>query len=435
MLDRQRIKLGLLSALCASLAASVCAQEPAPGTKWKLEKIEIAGLTIQKQEDVLPAAGLQTGQTVDLDAIKAASQKLANTGLFKRVAYRYRYARDSVEVTFDVEEAKAEKLNCIFDNFVWFTDQEIGEAVVKDLPDFDGAASQSDFVIGKIKQSLTRLLREKNIVGEVVHDINQDMGSGRADLVFKVKGVDLKICSIQFRGANVGVAPALINEIKPIITADYSRMEVGLFARAALIPAYRQRGYLKARFQPVQAQPGSGDDCKKGVAITLPVEEGPLYHWEKAVWSGNEVLAAQVLDAAMAMNSGAVADETKIIRGFREVGQAYGKKGYVMARLKPSPIFEDEKQRVSFQVSIEEGAQYRMGQVSITGLGEGEVKKLGERWRLKPGDVFDSSYPGEFVEQAIRDGEIPQSSLTKEHDAQIKPDHQKLTVDVVIQFK
>ncbi|MCI0523860.1 MAG: hypothetical protein L0Y75_01225 [Acidobacteria bacterium] len=425
----------LLSAICALLAVSTLAQQPPPGAKWKLDKVEIAGLKIQKQEDVLPAAELQVGQIVDLDGIKAASQRLANTGLFKRVAYRYRYGDDRIEVTFEVEEAKAEKLNCVFDNFVWFNDQEIRETVVKDVPDFDGSAAQSDFVIGRIKQSLTRLLREKSVTGEVVHDINQDISSGRTDHVFKVKDADLKICSIQFTGASARLAPVFIKEMQPLVKADYSRMEVRLFANAALIPIYRQRGYLKARFQPVQAQPGSDGDCKKGIAVTLPVEEGPLFYWDKAVWSGNQVLPAEDLDAAMEMKSGAVADETRIIRGFREISVAYGKKGYVAAKLKPSPVFEDEKQRVSYQIAIEEGAQYRMGQMTIAGLSEGEIKKLNEKWKLKSGDIFDSSYPNEFLNKAMREGALSQSSMTKDFGAQFKPDHQKLTVDVVIQFK
>ncbi len=432
MLNGRKIKLALLSAL---LAASVGAQEPPPGAKWKLEKIEIAGLKIQRQEDLLPAAELQIGQTVDLAAIKAASQKLADTGLFKRVAYRYRYSGDNIEITFEVEEARAEKLNCLFDNFVWFSDQEIREAIAREVPDFDGSAAQSDFVIGKIKQSLAGLLREKKIAGEVGYDINQDVASGRADHVFKVKDANLRICSLQFAGASDGVMSVFIKETRMLVGTDYSKMEVGLFVKAALIPIYRQRGYLKARFQPAQAQFGPNDDCKKGVAVTLPVEEGPLYRWDKALWTGNQVLSAPELDAAMEMKSGDVADETKIIKGFIAVSLAYGKKGYLMASLKPSPAFEDAQQRVNYQIAIQEGAQYRMGQMTIYGLSEDEIKKLSDGWKLNPGDIFDSSYPGEFIAKARRDGAISRSSLTKDYDAQFKPDHQRLTVDVALQFK
>src|SRR5262245_4759013 len=426
------IILGLLSIL---FAGSICAQEPTPGTKWKLDKVEIAGLKLQKQEEILALVGLQSGQTVDLDSIKAASTKLANTGLFKKVAFRYRYSDKSIEVTFDVEEAKSDRLNCVFDNFVWFGDQEIHEAIKKELPDFDGTASQGDFVIGKIIQTLAQLLREKRIEGEVIHDLNMDVSSGRSENIFKVKDANLKICSIQLVGATVALLPVLKKEVQPITKTEFSRMETGLFAKAALIPVYRQQGYLKALFKPAQAQLGMDGECKRDVVVTLPVEEGPQFRWDKALWEGSRVLSPEELDAAMAMKSGSIADESKISRGFGAIVQAYGKKGHMRVGLKPTPLFDDEKRMVSYQVSVEEGPQYRMGQVHLSGLPEDDIKKLLARWKLKPGEIFDSSYPSELLMKASREGALSSLSVTKVQNMEFKPDHLKLTVDVIIQFK
>ncbi|MBO0801352.1 MAG: hypothetical protein J2P31_21240, partial [Blastocatellia bacterium] len=70
---------------------SLAAQEPRPGTKWKLDKIEFEGLKNQKQEDAAAITGMKIGQLVDLDLIKAAAQKLGTAGLFSGVSYRYRY--------------------------------------------------------------------------------------------------------------------------------------------------------------------------------------------------------------------------------------------------------------------------------------------------------------------------------------------------------
>lgn len=422
----------LLFALCA---LSVAAQEPPPGTKWTLDKVEFAGLKLQKPEDAIAVSGLQIGQIVDLDGIKAASSKLATSGLFNRVAWRYRYSTDRVEVTFEVEEARAQKLRCIFDNFVWFSDQEIRDAIAKDLPDFDGTAAQNELEVGKIKRALARLLREKKIASEIVHDLNEDINSGRAEHFFKAKDANLKICSIRFAGASGELSPVWLRETQTLIGSEYSRLETGLYFSATLKPLYRQRGYLKIQLKPVQAEPGSTGDCATGVVVTQPVEEGLLYHWDKAVWSGNQAWSARELDDALEMKSGAVANDDKIRKGMSEVRGIYAKKGYLKMRADPSPIFDDATKLVSYQVSIDEGPQYRMAQLSIAGLPDAEAKKLKDGWKLKEGELYNGDYVSEFLGAAARDGVLSASQLARQVGIQLKPDDQKLTVDVTIEFK
>jgi outer membrane protein assembly factor BamA len=160
-----------------------------------------------------------------------------------------------------------------------------------------------------------------------------------------------------------------------------------------------------------------------------------LYRWEKAVWAGNQVLSTQELDEALGMKQGEVADASKISRGNGGVSRAYGKKGYMKIFLVPVPVFDDARALVSYQIKVNEGNQYRMGQLAISGLSEGETKKLDDMWKLKTGDVFDSSYPNDFVRMAIKDRIISSSTPPRKYGVEVKPDHQKLTVDVAIQYK
>jgi outer membrane protein assembly factor BamA len=425
----------VVAALLSLLSTGpVWAQEPPPGTKWILDKLDFEGLKNHKQEDAVAITGMKIGQTVDLDLIKSAAQRLGTAGLFSGVRYRYRYSTDRIEVTFVVEEAKRRNWGCLFDNFVWFSEQEIKDAVKISIPDFDGTAPDSDFIAEKIQQALTEMLRSKSIAGEVFYESNQDT-RGRPLHVFKVKDANLKICSIRFAGARDELKPQLLKELQALLKTEYSRMDVGLFAGAALTPFYRNCGYLKVRFRDPDAQLIADGDCKDRVEVTVPVEEGVLYRWDKAVWSGNQVLSAPELDDALGMKQGEVADESKISRGNAGVSQAYGKKGYMKIYLVPVPVFDDARAVVSYQIKVTEGDQYRMGQLAISGLSEGETKKLNDMWRLKTGDVFDSSYPVDFMKMAIKELVISSSTTPRKYGVNLKPDHEKLTVDVAIQFK
>jgi outer membrane protein assembly factor BamA len=432
--DSLRLCAGVV-VLAILSAFPVWAQEPPPGTKWRLDKLEFEGLKNHKQEVAAAITGMKIGQTIDLDLIKSAAQKLGAAGLFSGVRYRYRYSTDRIEVTFVVEEAKRRNWECIFDNFVWFSEQEIKDAVKISIPDFDGTAPDSDFVTEKIKQALTKMLQSKSITGEVFYESNQDTATGRALHVFKVKDANLRICSIRFEGARDELKPQLLKEMQGLLKTGYSRMDVGLFAGAALTPFYRNRGFLKVRFRDADAQLIPDGDCKDGVVVTVSVEEGLLYRWDKAVWSGNRVLSAQELDEAQGMKQGEAADESKISRGNRDVSRAYGKKGYMKIYLVPVPVFDDARALVSYQIKVTEGNQYRMGQLAISGLSEGETKKLNDMWKLKTGDVFDSSYPIDFMGMVRKERVISSSTTPRKYGIDIKPDHEKLTVDVALQFK
>lgn len=435
--ERRSARSSSILVVLVLLAAlpSLAAQEPRPGTKWKLDKIEFEGLKNQKQEDAAAITGMKIGQIVDLDLIKAAAQKLGTAGLFSGVRYRYRFTTDRIEVTFIVEEAKTRGWPCIFDNFVWFSDQEIKDAIKTSIPDFDGKAPDSDFVTGKIRQALSDLLQSKSIAGEVFYETSQDTTSRQALHVFRVKGANLKVCSIRFEGARAELQPQLLKELQGLMKTDYSRMDVGLFAGAALRPFYRNHGFLKVRFRNSEAQLGEDGDCKNGVVVTLPIDEGLLYHWDRAAWSGNQVLSERELDEAMGMKQGEVADESKISKGNVGVARAYGKKGYIKILLIPSPVFDDARSLVRYQIQIKEGNQYRMGQLMIDGLSGGEATSFNKMWKLKTGDVFDSSYPQEAMNTAFKEHVISPDPPPRKFGIDTKPDDEKLTVDVVIHIK
>ena len=422
--EMKAIKL-LACLLCATLllAAVAVAQEPPPNAKWRLTTIVFEGLKSQPPEKMIDAGGLKVGQTIDFEMIKAAAQRLSQTGLFKKVAYRYRYSSTQIELTFELEENTTGKKLCHFDNFVWFTDKEIADAIKRDMPDFDGRIVVSDFVGEEIKKSLTRLLAEKKIAGEVVYELDEYLS-----YTFKVKGANLAICDFQFAGAQDELKKPLLEALKPMFKTEYSKSDAELFVKAALIPIYTQRGYLKAAFQPAQPSLSAS-----GVVVTLQVAEGAQYHWNDPVWSGIQAYSAQELNAALILKPGDVADSMKIAKSWGEISGVYGKKGYLRVGLNLEPVFDDGRRLVTYKVALTEGPQYRMGQVTIVGLPEDDARRVKDAWELKAGEIFSTSYPGVFIIKVARASLIKLQEVRPSHE--LKRDDQRLTVDVVVKFE
>jgi outer membrane protein assembly factor BamA len=335
-------------------------------------------------------------------------------------------------LTFTVEEKTTGKKRCNFDNFVWFSDREIMDAIRRDMPDFDGTIVISDFVGEEIKKSLARLLAEKKIAGEVVYELDESLS-----YTFKVKGASLQICDIKFEGAQDELKKPLIEALKPLFKTEYSKSDVGLFVRAALIPVYTERGYLKAAFRPSQPALGASGACANAVIVTLPVAEGLQYRWNDPVWSGNQLYSAQELNAALKLKQGDIADSIKIEKSWGEAHRIYGKKGHLKVGLNRKPVFDDARQLVTYQVAVTEGPQYSMGQVTIAGLPEDEARRVKGAWGLKTGDVFDTSYISAFLDKVERERLIEQSGRTGglKVESDLKLDDQKLTVDVMVKFE
>jgi outer membrane protein insertion porin family len=430
----------LLVAACvlAASAAVEARQAQGAGQSVKLEKIEFKGLERVTEAEALEKSGLQTGQSLSVDAIEAAADRLLESGLFANLSYKLKGTTDRAVLTFEVVEPKL-TVPVRFDNFVWFTDDELRAAVRRKLPSFDGSAAEQGTATEQIRLALEELLREKKVEGKVEYTLSADPSGRKVEHLYAVKGPGLRVCKINYAGARAVPEETLVTKSGGIFDNDFSRAYVAGFVESSLLPLYHERGYLRAVFSPPTARPDNSPECQ-GVAVTLSVDEGSIYVWDKAVWEGAAGLTAQELDAALGMRQREVANVLKVTNGLARVRRAYGRKGYLGVRIRPESDFDDSARTVAYRFRVEEGEQYRMGELSVTGLDEATLNNLRGRWRLLHRDVYDEGYVDEFVRKgvpefqkdALRAGNpVPNLKV----QSRVTPDHSKHTVDVALDFK
>lgn len=408
----------------------------------RLAGVEFAGLARVTREQALTASGLQVGSLITVEELDAAAQRLLDSNLFTKLSYRLRTTGDQATVTFQVEEAQGGGVPVVFDNFVWFTNEELMSAVRREIPLFDGTAPERGGVIQSITRALEGLLRERKIEGQVNYTPSASASGRNSKHVFSVTGAAIKVCGVLFPGAAGVSTEELTKNSKGLLGTEYSQEFASAYADANLIPVYRRYGHLKAKFSQPAAAVGAGE-CKEGVVVTLPVSEGVSYLWDKAEWVGNEAYAARDLDGPLGMKTGAVADGLKIDEGLKAVERNYGRKGYLLARLRGEPVFDDANRRVSYRVTVAEGPRYTMGSINIKGVPEADADYLKERWKLRQGEVYDAFYLkefvekdiGAFVENALRTGRLKLTSKPYKVEPAVKLNPQALNVDVTLEIK
>ena len=425
------IQLLLAVALLILSASSSLAQ-----TARKIAQIETEGLQTLTRENVIAMTELKVGDPFAVGAVDAAAQRLIDSGLFKNVGYRTRTTGVAVTITFQLEELKSNSSPVVFDNFIWFSDEELTTVVKRILPSFSGSIPDTGKSAEMIRQALQTLIVDRKLAGTVEYTLT-DTGH-----LFRVGGVPLNICTLHFPGSHTVPERKLIETTKSSTDLNYSRQSAMTFPEYGLFPLYREVGHLKATFGAPVAKPDTTPGCEGGVDLTIPVNEGLAYSWAKAEWSGNRVLWPDELDAALGMKVGEVANGKKFDRGIHEVERAYGTRGHIEANMNAVPEFDDSTLRVTFKIAVNEGPQYRMGNVEFTGVSESVATALKERWALKSGQIFDQSYVDKFFRQDA--GQLlarifQERGLTQKTSAPVETrygkNRQALTVDVTIEIK
>lgn len=93
LLSRIQLSLVLLSGL---VVGSQAQQPDVSKREFKLVKIYFEGLVNQPEQKIIGLSGLQIGQTVTMEILNQASQRLIDTGSFSSVKFRYKYRGDDL---------------------------------------------------------------------------------------------------------------------------------------------------------------------------------------------------------------------------------------------------------------------------------------------------------------------------------------------------
>jgi|ERR1044072_8957927 outer membrane protein assembly factor BamA len=420
-------------AVCLTFVFAIA--DAAQGTR-KIARIEAEGLKTQTLETVIATSGLKIGADFSLAELDAASERLVHSGYFTNVGYRTRTVGANVTIVFQLEERKGNVSPVVFDNFIWFSDEQLTESIKAAIPSFDGTAPDTGNAVETIKQALQQLLVTSKLAGRVEYTLTENAH------LFRVADVPLRICTLHFPGSRNIPEEKLIKATRSSMDPEYSRQSAATFPHYGLFPIYREAGQLRATFGAPIARPDTNPGCEGGVDLTIPVNEGLVYSWSKAEWSGNQLLAAKDLDNALGMKAGEVANGKKFDKGLREVEKLYGTQGHIQARFNFEPEFDDAERLATFRILINEGPQYHMGTVEFRGVSPSDAAALKDKWKLKSGEVFDASYSNRFFQQ---DAAVMLLRIYQERnlmqkgsdpvDVRADVNRQALTVNLIIEIK
>ena len=436
-----RRHLQLFAALLIVSSATAIQARTQEQTAPKVSKIAgiiVTGTRKFPADQIISASGLKAGDVVSAEQIQVASDRLAALGIFSTVNYKFSSKGETISLEFQVQEAHTVPLS--FDNFPWFTDDEIAAGIRQEIGLFTGESPESGVMVDEIAGVLDKMLASRHVKGELTHQLVAPPSGDGMILQFRVEDPSLRVKAVQFGDSLAADSERLKDRVSDIKGQPFSRFAIEVFENEQVRPLYASKGFLRAKIGPPQARLTGASDVAGGsnIEILIPITPGAQYSWGGVSWKGNLAVLSTTLDGEVGPKTGEIADGMKIETSWRDIELEYGKRGYLDAKLDAQPYFDDAARRVSYHVNITEGSQYRMGEMTVTGLSLDAEKQLRHEWQLAPGQIFDNAYFEKFLKLLAKPrpeifGAMPIHYTQCGH--WLRPNSDQHTVDVLLDFK
>ena len=340
-------------------------------------QIKVAGNARLAATAVITASGLRVGQIVTRAQLDAAAQKLADTGFFASVSYRYdpkaaggvtgyaltlqvteEAARTPVEL--DIPGQDAERL--------WQQLKSADALIDRQMPNNERASAY-------YKRAIEAVLRKSNHPEEIVMKTEADLPTGKTWVAFRPAHLP-KVAAIRFEG-NAAIADGELQAAlaKVAMGQDFTERDFRRLLDFNVRPLYEELGRLTVAFPRVNMA-RAGDAV---VAVTAGIDEGPEWRLGKVVLTGDALPLADMHEAAR-FAYGAPANWTQFMASVYKMEQV----------LRPTQV-------VDVTVNVTKGRQFLFGELHIEGLDPGTQQRLAALWKLPGGAPMNQPYIDEFV--------------------------------------
>jgi outer membrane protein assembly factor BamA len=435
------------SCLAASLLlalSSLCATEPwaqsqvTPPSNYKLIAVKVIGSKRFTQEDVATASGLPVGTIAHEEDFKKAARQLGESGAFADISFTYSYSGAGTKLEFHVTDAD-KFVPARFNDFVWFTDDELRQRIHDRVPLFKGDLPTTGRLAEQVSDILQAMLVEKAVPGHVEFVRATDKKDQLEAIDYGVSGVTIRVRQVEFPGAGGSELPFFQEAAEKLTDREYSRGLMSNFVERILLPTYHEHGYLKAACAPPQPkvvkntarQQDENRTPPTYVDVVFPITSGTQYKLTGWEWSGNKEIPTATLQPLLHVKAGQTANTVQLETDMRTIQELYGSRGYVTASIKADAEYDDAAGTVAYQLEVKEGSLYHMGELQFRGIDNNLTARLRAAWKLRPGDVYDVTYLKDFLPVARK---LLPANLDWDVIPHVTPLLRDKTVDVDLQY-
>lgn len=399
----------------------------AEGEPWPLEHLSVEGNLNFTAEQVLAAAGLRRGDTVDKTKFEAARQRLLDTGVFDRAGYRYAPAKDGKGYDATLEVVEMPQMYPIHFEDLPATDAQLRDWLKQKDPLFapkiPGTKVELDRYVKWIAEFLAQKDYHETLAGKVVSENPPDLF-----ILFRPAKQRAAIARVKF--TNTGDLPSGMLETSMngvAVGIGYTDPQVRMLLDSSVRPLYEARGMIRVAFPKIETSPAKDVD---GVEVTVEVNQGAVYKLHHVDFDGSE-LTPRELGKLAKLKEDSTVNFDDVKAGQERIAQALRREGYMLAKTEVKRSVHDATKTVDLTIEIIPGPLFTFHELTIVGLDietEPPVRKL---WGLQPGRPFNVDYPNHFLER-VKDMGIFENLKNTRAESKVNPKDN--SVDVTLYF-
>jgi len=360
------------------------------------QKILFNGAPQYAAADLLAVSGLKPHTPLNADGMNAAARHLADTGLFTNVTFSF----DNVSLIYRLEPAPAKYfLPARYDNFVWWTTDEITAELHRRHPLFTTLVPQSGTMQDALVADLTAMLAAKGITATV----NATPGSSvpnnpTIDCVhFSIVSPPVRVRTIEF----ADLSPELAAKLEGVRNAnqgqDYLETDTPAALKIAVTDAIQDEGYLDVALDNFHRSAPVVEPTQVSVNLSISVRPGDRYHIAKVDWPGSPLLSTADFQKLSSLKVGDAPSITALRQTRLALAHAYTLHGYMAAKTNIEPQTDPATHLVSYLVTVTPGVQYAFRNLTLTGVDDQQRQDFLRAWKMQSGMTYNGAYVLTFL--------------------------------------
>jgi outer membrane protein insertion porin family len=425
-----------------------------------IEAIEFRGARRVPQDTLKALINSKAGDIFSEDAIRRDFMALWNTGRFDDIRLETEPGRIGLIVRFVVTERRV--IRSI--NYEGIHSVTVSEILDRFKERKVGLSVESQYDPNKIQRAATVLkeyLAERGRQYATVEPQIEQLPPSSLKVTFNVnEGPKVKVGEIRISGNQAFKRRMVIDAMKNLkpYGIPHSILFEDIFAKTfdqdkldedkeRIVQAYRDHGYFTAKTldETVKIIPKGGRGWRLPIVktnaagiyadLTIPVEEGRLYHLNKMNFVGVKLFRTPevLMKPLFGMTTGDVFSTEKLRKGIENMRKFYGKFGYI--DFVPEPSFDviPDSDKIDLTLTADEGKQFFIRRIDFSGNTTTRDKVIRREILLDEGDIFNSELWDYSILRLNQLGYF--EMLKKEDAADIKRNPQSNTVDITLKVK
>ncbi len=356
--------------------------------------------------ELLAVSGLETGQLLNQNSLGNAAQHLLDTGLFTDATVDYTGTGKARGIVVDLKPIPLDKLlPASFENFVWFTPEELTAGIHAHVPLYRGVASNAGSLPNDIQSALQQMLAAKGITATLSHAIIEPTNLHPIRVInFRIEQPSIRLATVHLSmvsppGAAAALTPGLQQAVNTAPRHPFNEGLSGLTLEDILLDPFRRAGYIQATLDNLQRTvvPSPTDPKIFLVTYTARIVTGDPWKISTLTWTPTPLYSAADFDRDTKLHPGDLANDTALLNLEGLISAAYLSHGYLDVYLLPHPVPDATAHTVAYTLEPIPGEIYHLHTATPTGLSPEALQEFNSTWQLKPGDVYNPAYVTEFI--------------------------------------